>query len=136
MTPLAAAWLLSVGLTSGRTLRGPGVLARLCAWTEVRNGWRGQRQRGQLDQQQDVVIGGCAVHPQPSAAGAAVDQHPAAFAADGDRYRLHTARAVSLPVSGGVAIKVPGPQAAGTMVAMGCAGGVQRNVYAAMPARK
>jgi hypothetical protein len=63
-----------------------------------------------------------------------VNQHPPPFAADGDRYRLHASRAVTLPVTGDIAIKVPGPQAAGTVVAVRCAGGVQRDVYAAMPA--
>jgi hypothetical protein len=102
----------------------------------VRNGWRGQWQRGQLHQQQHVVIGGRAVHPQPPAARAAVNQHPPAFAADGDRDRLHAARAVSLPVTGNVAVKMPGPQAAGTVVAVRRAGRVQGDVYAAMSALK
>ena len=42
----------------------------------------------------------------------------------------------ALPVTGYVAIKVLGPQAPGTVVAMGGAGGIQRYVYAAMPALK
>jgi hypothetical protein len=128
--------VVSEVLTSGRMLRGPGAMAGRCGRTGVRDRWCGQRQRGQLHQQQHVVIGGCPVHPQPSAACAAVDQHPAALAADGDRYRLHTARAVSLPVTGDIAVKMPGPQAAGTVIAVGRAGGVQGDVYAAMAARK
>ena len=65
-----------------------------------------------------------------------VNQHPPAFAAHGDRYRLHGAGAASLPVTRDVAVKVPGPQAARTMVAVGRAGGVERDVYAAMSALK
>ncbi len=95
-----------------------------------------QRQRRQLNQQQHVVIGRRAVHPQPPAVRAAVNQHPLVLAADGDRDRLHGARAASLPVTGDVAIKVPGPQAAGAVVAMRRAGSVQRDIYAAMSALK
>jgi hypothetical protein len=134
--PLAARHPAVRGLLSGRPVCGRGAMARRRGRAGVRDGWRGQWQRGQLHQQQHVVIGGRAVHPQPPAAGAAVNQHPPAFAADGDRDRLHAARAVSLPVTGDVAVKVPGPQAAGTVVAVRRAGGVQGDVYAAMSALK
>jgi hypothetical protein len=87
-----------------------------------------------LQQEQHVVIGGCPVHSQPAAPGAAVYQHPLAFAANGDGYRLHAPGALSLPVTGDVAIKMPGPEAAGTVVAVRRAGGVQRDVYAAVSA--
>jgi hypothetical protein len=56
--------------------------------------------------------------------------------ADGDGDRLHAARAAGLPVAGDVAIQVPGPQAAGAVIAVRCAGRVQRNVYAAVAALK
>src|SRR5689334_17547636 len=103
---------------------------------EVREGRRGEGQRSQLHEQQRVVIAGRAVHPEPPAARATVNQHPPAFAADGHRYRLHGARAVRLPVTRDVAVKVPGPQAARAMVAVGRAGGVERDVYTTMPALK
>jgi len=127
---------VSAIITSGRMLYGPGALGRRGGRAEVRERWCGQRQRGQLHKQQHAVIGGCPVHPQPPAACATVNQHPAAFATDGDRYRLHAARAVGLPVAGNISIKMPGPQAARTVIAMGRAGGVQRDVYAAMAAHK
>jgi hypothetical protein len=129
-TPLLSAWP-PIRTVRGREA-GPGRAGR----AEIRDGRRGQRQRGQLHQQQHVVIGGRAVHPQPPAAGAAVNQHPPALAADGDRYRLHAARAAGLPVTGDVAIKVPGPQAAGTVVSVRRAGGIQRDVYATVSALK
>jgi len=67
---------------------------------------------------------------------AAVDEHPPVFTPDGDRDRLHAAGAAGLPVAGDVAIKVPGPQAAGAVVAMRSAWSVQRDSYAAMSALK
>jgi hypothetical protein len=65
-----------------------------------------------------------------------VDQHPAVLAADGDRDRLHASRTAGLPVAGDVAVQVPGPQAAGAVIAVRCTGCVQRNVYAAVAALK
>jgi hypothetical protein len=135
MKERARSWRM-LEVLSGRPVCGRGAGAWRRGRAEVRNGRRGQRQRGQLHQQQNVVIGGGAVHPQPPAARAAVNQHPPSFAADGDRYRLHAAGAASLPVTGDIAIKVPGPQAAGTVVAVRCAGGVQRDVYGAMSTLK
>jgi len=118
---------LGCGLEAATRRRGPAV---------VRDRRRGEGQRGQLHEQQDVVIAGRAVHPQSPAARAAVNQHPPAFAADGDRYRLHGTGAAGLPVTRDVAVKVPGPQATRAMVAVGGAGGVERDVYAAIPAHK
>src|SRR5215469_7313454 len=80
--------------------------------------------------------GAARFHPQPPAMRAAMNQHPPVFPADGDRDRLHAAWAAGLPVTRGVAIKVPGPQATGAMVAMRGAGSIQRYVYAAMSALK
>jgi hypothetical protein len=51
---------VSAILTSGRMLYGAGILGRRDGRAEVRERWRGQRQRGQLHQQQHVVIGGVA----------------------------------------------------------------------------
>jgi hypothetical protein len=76
---------------------------------DMRNRCHGQRQRCQLEQQQHVVIGGCPVHPQPPAAGAAMDEHPSAIAADGHGYRLHATGALGLAIAGHVAVEVPRP---------------------------
>jgi hypothetical protein len=81
-------------------------------------GWHGERECGDLQEQEHVVVAGCAVQPQPAAVGAAVDEHPTSFPADRDGDRLHAAVAARLPVAGSVAVKVPRPQAAGTVVAM------------------
>ena len=101
-----------------------------------RHGRRGERQRSELDQHQHVVIGGCAVHPQPAAASATVNKHPPVLAANRDGYRLHASWAVSLAVTRGVAIKVPGPQAAWAVVAVRGARRIQGDVYSAVAALK
>jgi hypothetical protein len=101
-----------------------GATAAGCAW----DGWGSQRQGSELEQDQHVVIGGCPVHSQPTAAGAAVNEHPPAFAAHGDRYRFHDAGALGLPVAWDVAIKVPGPQAVRAVVSVRGAGSVERDV--------
>ena len=64
----------------------------------------GQRQRGELHQQQDVVVASRLVQAKPATVGAAVDEHPARFSADRDRDRLHFAGAVRFPVAGNVAV--------------------------------
>lgn len=64
--------------------------------------------------------------------GTSMDQHPAALAADSDRDRFHTARAAGFAVPRHVAVEVFGPQTAGTVVAMGGTGRVERDVYAAV----
>ncbi|GAB3922983.1 hypothetical protein GCM10029976_012550 [Kribbella albertanoniae] len=61
-----------------------------------------------------------------------MDEDPAAFAADCDCDRFHAAGAVGLAVARDVAVQVAGPQAAGAVVAMGGAGSVERDFYAAM----
>ena len=107
------------GLISGRLVCGFEAAVRRCTRAEKWKGWRGQWQGGQLHLQRQVVIGGRAVHPQPPAARAAVKQHPPPFGADGDRHRLHAARAASLPVTGDVAVQLPGPRQLGQVVAGG-----------------
>jgi hypothetical protein len=123
----------------------PGQLSLVCGSTWLaadvwRRQWRQercrQRQRGQLQQRQHVVVGSGLVQPEAAAVGTSMDQHPAALAADGDRDRLHTARAAGFPVPRHVAVEVLGPQAAGTVVAMGGTRRVERNVYAAMSTTK
>jgi len=94
------------------------VVAGWRGWGGERDGRHGEWQRRQLHQQQHVVVGSRAVQPQPAAAGAAMYQHPATFAAYRDRDRLHAARAIGLSVARNIAIKVLGPQATGTMIAM------------------
>jgi hypothetical protein len=61
-----------------------------------------------------------------------VDEHPAPFAADCDGDRFHAPVAAGLSVAGDVAVEVPGPQAAGAVIAMRCAGRVERDLYAAV----
>jgi hypothetical protein len=80
----------------------------------------GERQGRQAHQQERVVVAGCAVEPEAPAAEAAVDQYPVALSAHRYRDRLHACRAVGLAITGSIAVEVPGPQAAGTVVAMGC----------------
>jgi hypothetical protein len=53
-----------------------------------------------------------------------VDQYPAAVSTHRYRDRLHAGRALSLPITGDVAVEVPGPQRAGAAIAMGRSGGV------------
>ena len=89
-----------------------------------------------MKQQEHVVIGRGLVQPEPTAAGTAVDQHPTAFTAHGDCDRLHAAGAVGLAVAGHVAVKMTGPQATRAVVAVRGAGGVERDVYAAVAARE
>ncbi len=103
---------------------------------ERRQERRRQRQCGKLQQRQHVVVGSGLVQPEAAAVGTSVDQHPAALAADGDRDRLHTARAAGFPVPRHVAVEVLGPQAVGTVVAMGGTRRVERNVYAAVSTTK
>jgi hypothetical protein len=116
--------------------RHPPTLASGRGLREVRHGRRGERQRRELDQQQHIVIGGRSVHPQSAAARAAVNEHPPVLAANRDGYRLHASRAISLAVTWGVAIKVPGPQAAWAVVAVRSARRIEGDVYSAMAALK
>ena len=94
----------------------------------------GQRQRGQLHQQQQVVITGNPVEPKATTVGTSVDEDPPALPANGDGDRLHPAGAGSAPITGDVAIEVPGPKAGGAVIAMGCARRVVGYGYAAVRA--
>ena len=79
----------------------------------------GQRLHGQADEEQRRVIGRRSVGVQHATAGAAVDDHPLALAADGDRDRLHAGTAVV--EHGAVArpiVDVTRPQARRAVVAM------------------
>src|SRR6266496_1663383 len=60
-----------------------------------------------------------------------MDQHPLTVPADGDRDRLHRREAVGRPVAR-VDVDVAAPEAVRTMIAMGGAGRVGRDVEPAM----
>ena len=81
------------------------------------------------DEEQRGVIGRRSVGVQHATAGAAVDEHPLALAADGDGDRLHAGAA--LVQHGAVArsvVDVAGPQAWRAVIAMLGAGRVGRDV--------
>jgi len=105
-----------------RTVRLAGCYGRCHGTTSV-EGKRGhrQRQRGQLHQQQQVVITGYPVESKATAVRTAMDEDPPALPANGDGDRLHPAGTVGTPITGGVAIEVPRPEAGRAMIAMGCA---------------
>jgi hypothetical protein len=64
-----------------------------------------------------------------------MDEDPFAVPADGDRDRLHRGEAVGRPVAW-VVVDVTAPEAARTVIAMCCAGGVGWNVQPAVVAAK
>ena len=122
----------SAGPLTVRLARCPG---RCHATISVERKRRhGQRQRGQLHQQQQVVITGNPVEPKATTVGTSVDEHPPALPANRDGDRLHPAGAGSAPITGDVAIEVPGPKAGGAVIAMGCARRVVGYGYAAVRA--
>jgi hypothetical protein len=87
-----------------------------------------------LHQQQQVVIAGNPVEPKATAVHTSVDEDPPALPTDGDGDRLHPARAACAPITGDVAIEVPGPEAGRAVIAMRCARRVVGYGYAAVRA--
>ncbi len=92
----------------------------------------GQRQSRQPHQEQDVVVTGGLVEPEPAAIGTPMDEDPTALAADRDRDRFHATGAVGLAVTRDVAVEMARPQTTRTMVAMGGSRGVEGDLYAAV----
>src|SRR5262249_22936741 len=84
-----------------RTVRLAGCYGRCHGTTSV-EGKRGhsQRQRGQLHQQQQVVITGYPVESKATAVRTAMDEDPPALPANGDGDRLHPAGTVGTPITG------------------------------------
>jgi hypothetical protein len=122
----------SAGPLTVRLARCPG--RRHATISVERKRGHGQRQRGQLHQQQQVVITGDPVEPKATAVRTSVDEDPPALPANGDGDRLHPAGTGSAPITGDVAIEVPRPEAGGAVIAMGCARRVVGYGYAAVRA--
>jgi hypothetical protein len=114
-------------------------LAGYCGWchgTISGEGKRGhrQRQRGQLHQQQQVVITGYPVESKAAAVRTAMDEDPPALPANSNGDRLHPAGTGGTPITRGVAIEVPGPEAGRAMIAVGSARRVVGYGYATVRA--
>jgi hypothetical protein len=90
---------------------------------------------GETHQRERVVVAGRPVEVERAAAGTAVDEHPLAAAPDTDRDGFHGRPAVveSRAVTGPV-VDMATPQAVGTVVAMGRARGIERDVEPAVAA--
>ena len=98
-----------------------------------REGWLSQRLDRQPEEQQRVVVTCRPVAVQDSAALAAVDEHPFAVTAHGNRDGLHGRLAVGRPVAR-IVVDVPAPEAVRAMVPVGRAGRRRGNVQPAMHA--
>ena len=98
-----------------------------------REGRLGDGAHRDTDEQQRAVVAGDAVRVQHAAAVAAMDEHPFAVAADGDGDGFHRRKAVRRPVAR-VVVDVPRPEAVWAMVPVRGAGGVRRDVEAALDA--
>src|SRR5262249_34275903 len=85
------------------------------------------------DEQQGIVVAGCAVQIELATAAAAVDEQPFAVAADGDAQRLHQRPAFGRAVTRRV-VEVPAPQAQRAVVPMAGAGRAAGDVGAAVAA--